>query len=351
MASLSFVGVSKQFGDVHVLRGVDFELADGGYLVLIGPSGCGKSTLLRCVAGLETPTSGEIRIGDRRVNDVGPADRDVAMVFQSYALYPHMTVRQNMGFALTVRGRPAAEIVAAVDAAAALLELEPLLSRLPAQLSGGQRQRVAMGRAIVRRPAIFLFDEPLSNLDPALRATVRLELKRIHARLGTTVVHVTHDPVEALTLADRILVLDRGVVQQSGSPSELFATPHNPFVASFIAPINLLAAQSTGQGWDVEGTGWRLPGPGTGAVTVGVRPSDLELRAGNEGVVELVERMGAEAIVHVRMGPHDVSVAVREPCPWRPGDRVDVAASVVHGFAASTGVRSFTWAKLAAGSG
>ncbi|HMV67983.1 MAG TPA: ATP-binding cassette domain-containing protein, partial [Myxococcota bacterium] len=208
MSRLHARALHKSYGTTQVLTGVDFEFPAGAYIVLVGPSGCGKSTLLRCIAGLETITSGDLFIGDRRMNDVAPKDRDVAMVFQSYALYPHMTVRDNMAFALTIRKEPASEIARKVDEAARMLELGPLLDRYPAQLSGGQRQRVAMGRAIVRAPGVFLFDEPLSNLDPALRAHMRVELKRLHRSLGATIVHVTHDQVEALTLADRIVVLN-----------------------------------------------------------------------------------------------------------------------------------------------
>ena len=206
MARLSFTHLQKSYGDTEVLKDVHLDVNDGEYLVLVGPSGCGKSTLLRCIAGLEEITAGDLTIGDRRVNDLSPKDRNVAMVFQSYALYPHMTVGQNMGFALKVQGRPASEVDQVVREIAKSLELEDLLDRLPGQLSGGQRQRVAMGRAVVRNPDVFLFDEPLSNLDASLRSHMRLELKRLHRRLGTTIVHVTHDQVEALTLADRILV-------------------------------------------------------------------------------------------------------------------------------------------------
>jgi multiple sugar transport system ATP-binding protein len=344
MGRLRIAGLHKRFGQVDVLQGIDVDLDDGSYLVLIGPSGCGKSTLLRCIAGLEEPTSGTLHIGDRDITHLPPAERDVAMVFQSYALYPHMTVRANLGFALEIRRRPKAEIEAAVQDAAGLLGLTPLLDRMPAQLSGGQRQRVAMGRAIVRRPSAFLFDEPLSNLDPALRATVRLELKRLHARLRTTVVHVTHDPVEALTLADRILVLDRGVVQQFGTPSELYAAPANPFVATFVAPMNLLPADPDGAGLRVRDSAWRLPGEAARPVQIGVRPSDIALRAGSTGQVDVIERMGAEAVVHVRVGPHDVSAAVREPCPWGPGDVVDLNAACVHLFDSGSGRRLGGWA-------
>ncbi|MBW2254738.1 MAG: ATP-binding cassette domain-containing protein, partial [Deltaproteobacteria bacterium] len=245
MATVTLRGIHKSYGNTRVLEGVDIEIADGEYLVLVGPSGCGKSTLLRCIAGLEEITGGDLLIEGRRVNDLRPRDRNVAMVFQSYALYPHMTVRDNMGFALRVAKEPREVIDRTVGEAAAMLGLQDLLDRYPAQLSGGQRQRVAMGRAIVRRPQAFLFDEPLSNLDAALRSQMRLELKRLHRRLQATVIHVTHDQVEALTLADRILVLHRGVVQQVGTPRELFNTPANTFVATFIGSpsMNLFPAE------------------------------------------------------------------------------------------------------------
>ncbi len=216
MATVELDNVVKRYGDVEVIHGADLRIDDGEFLVLVGPSGCGKSTILRMVAGLESITEGELRIADTRVNDVHPRDRDVAMVFQSYALYPHMTVRANMAFALKVRGMAKAEITKRVAAAARLMELDPLLDRLPKQLSGGQRQRVAMGRAIVRDPQVFLFDEPLSNLDAALRGRMRVELKKLHQRLGTTMIYVTHDQVEAMTLADRIVVVHEGLLQQVG---------------------------------------------------------------------------------------------------------------------------------------
>ncbi len=297
MATLSFRAVEKRYGAVQVLQRVDLEVADGEFIVLVGPSGCGKSTLLRCIAGLEEVTSGELHIGDRCVNSVAPRDRDVAMVFQSYALYPHMTVRQNMGFALRLRGDADAD--ERVAAAAGPLGLTSLLDRLPRELSGGQRQRVAMGRAIVRRPQVFLFDEPLSNLDASLRSTVRVELKRQHQSLRTTTVYVTHDQTEALTLADRIVVLNQGVVQQVGTPDELYNEPANRFVAGFIGSpaMNFLARLEPG-------------------VTVGVRPEAVVVGEGSlRAEVEVVERLGFESHVHLRLGGEPLVARVEGPPP------------------------------------
>jgi ABC-type sugar transport system ATPase subunit len=311
VAGLTFDGLKKRYGDTQVLHGVDLQVDDGEYLILVGPSGCGKSTLLRCIAGLEQISGGELRIGGRRVNELPPKERDIAMVFQSYALYPHMTVRDNIGFPLRIQRRPAAEIDAAVAEVSALLGLSDLLDRTPGQLSGGQRQRVAMGRAIVRRPSVFLFDEPLSNLDASLRHQMRVELKKLHRTLETTIVHVTHDQVEALTLADRILVLEGGVVQQAGTPRELFDTPANTFVAQFIGSpsMNLLPVVDG----RVQGTEQVV---GHGSCTLGVRPTDLSLAGEGEGieaVVDVVESLGAEALVHCTVGPHALLAVVKEP--------------------------------------
>ncbi len=321
MATLEMRALHKSYGDVEVLKGVDLASAEGEYVVLVGPSGCGKSTLLRCIAGLEEITAGELHIGGRKVNDVHPRDRNVAMVFQSYALYPHMTVRQNMGFALRVAKQPQAQIDEAVNAAAQMLDLTPLLDRLPAQLSGGQRQRVAMGRAIVRRPAIFLFDEPLSNLDAALRHHMRVELKRLHRSLGATIVHVTHDQVEALTLADRILVLDQGVVQQFGTPRELFDTPANTFVAQFIGSpkMNLLERDDH---------------------TLGVRPTDVRVGDGEHtALVDVIESMGAEALLHLELEGSAFIAQVKEPVDVREGDRIRLSFTTTHRFDKASGVR------------
>jgi ABC-type sugar transport system ATPase subunit len=341
MARVRLEGVQKQYGETRVLERVDLDVADGEYIVLLGKSGCGKSTLLRCIAGLETITSGDLFIGDRRVNDVSPRDRDVAMVFQSYALYPHMTVRENMAFALRVKGRPDAEIAAAVEQAAQMLDLGHLLDRLPAQLSGGQRQRVAMGRAIVRRPAVFLFDEPLSNLDAALRGHMRVELKRLHRRLGATILHVTHDQVEAMTLADRMVILDKGVVQQIGTPSEVYERPANTFVARFIgAPsMNLIPAVGQGDRSLLDGLGAPVAVSGSGAYTLGVRPNDVRLGEGPlTGTIDVVEALGDETIVHLDLGPHRL-VARAATAAWKPGQAVPVGFGTVHRFDRDSGVR------------
>lgn len=318
MATLSLSAVEKRYGAVAVLHRVDLEVADGEFVVLVGPSGCGKSTLLRCIAGLEDISSGELRIDGARVNDVAPRDRDVAMVFQSYALYPHMTVRENMGFALRLKGAP--DVAARVDEAARQLGLGPLLDRYPKELSGGQRQRVAMGRAIVRRPKVFLFDEPLSNLDASLRTSVRVELKRQHQALRTTTVYVTHDQTEALTLADRIVVLNQGIVQQVGTPDELYSEPKNRFVAGFIGSpaMNFLSAVEPG-------------------LVIGVRPEAVVLGAGpHEARVEVVERLGFESHVHLRLGDEAI-VARMEGRP--PEGTVKLAFARSYRFDPSTGER------------
>ena len=328
MASLSFRDIQKSYGDVQVLHGVDLEVEHGEFLVLVGPSGCGKSTLLRCIAGLETITSGELWIGDRCVNGVAPRDRDVAMVFQSYALYPHMTVRRNMGFALELRKRPQAEIDAAVSEAAQILALDALLERYPKELSGGQRQRVAMGRAIVRRPEVFLFDEPLSNLDAKLRTQLRVELKGLHHRFATTMVYVTHDQVEAMTLADRIAVLDGGHLQQVGSPAELFEDPVNRFVAGFIGS----PAMSFLEHLEDD-------------AVVGVRPHEVRLGGAireDDGVVlpgqiEVVETLGFESFVHVRVGEEQLTARVEGPPPARGATTVQLGRS--YRFDRQTGAR------------
>jgi len=317
VATLSFAGVEKRYGAVQVLHRVDLEVADGEFIVLVGPSGCGKSTLLRCIAGLEEITGGELRIDDRRVNDVAPRDRDVAMVFQSYALYPHMTVRENMGFALSLQRHP--ETVPRVEAAASMLGLSHLLDRFPRELSGGQRQRVAMGRAIVRRPKVFLFDEPLSNLDASLRNQVRVELRRQHAALRTTTVYVTHDQTEALTLADRIVVLNGGVVQQVGTPDELYFEPKNRFVAGFIGSPGMNFLE-------------RLE-----ADVVGVRPNDVTLGAGpHEAEVEVVEKLGFEAMIHLRLGEEALVARVEGPAPT---GRVRLDFTRAYRFDRATGER------------
>jgi multiple sugar transport system ATP-binding protein len=317
-------GLVKAFGDSVILDGIDLEIRAGEFFVLVGPSGCGKSTLLRCIAGLEEITAGDLLIDGRRANDLAPKDRDLAMVFQSYALYPHMTVAENLGFSLAVRRMKPGEIRARVEEVAARLELSALLERMPRQLSGGQRQRVAVGRAIVRRPVAFLFDEPLSNLDAALRGQLRVELRRLHRELGATMVYVTHDQVEALTLADRICVLDRGRVQQVGTPVALFERPANRFVAGFIGSpaMNFLPGAVEEGRAAISGPGFELPlagalsGPATAReVHVGLRPSAFALQLGAEGegvlsgTLDLVENVGFDSYAHLRLPSGQAVVA------------------------------------------
>jgi ABC-type sugar transport system ATPase subunit len=341
MATLRLEHVQKAFGATRILEDVTLDVAHGEYIVLVGPSGCGKSTLLRCIAGLEDITGGALFIGDRSATHLAPRDRDVAMVFQSYALYPHLTVRENMGFALRIQGRPADEIARRVGVVAEMLELGALMDRKPAELSGGQRQRVAMGRAIVREPAVFLFDEPLSNLDPALRQHMRAELKRLHRRLGATIVHVTHDQIEALTLADRIVVLNGGAVQQVGTPRELYERPGNTFVARFIgAPaMNLLDVTGEGASSRLDGTDVVLPVSGDGPYRLGLRPTDLRPGGPLMVTVDLVESLGPEALVHVDLGGRELLVVVPEPCALRPGERVGLHLGAVHRFDRARGQR------------
>ena len=302
MARVSLRDVKKTYGVLQVVHGVSIDIADGEFVVILGPSGCGKSTLLRMVAGLETITSGEIVIGERVVNELEPKDRDIAMVFQNYALYPHMSVYDNMAYGLRIRSLSKADIDARVKRAAAILELGALLERRPRQLSGGQRQRVAMGRAIVREPQAFLMDEPLSNLDAKLRVTLRAEIHQLQRSLGVTTIYVTHDQVEAMTMGDRIAVMSKGVLQQIGSPEELYTRPANTFVAKFIGSpsMNLLPSAALGLG-------------GTGQLA-GFRPEHVELgnsRSGTvryEATVEVVEYLGDEQLAHARLGDHDVLV-------------------------------------------
>ena len=293
MGALELKGVTKSFGATDVIKGVDLTVDDGEFCVFVGPSGCGKSTLLRMIAGLEDTTGGDILLDGRRMNDVAPARREMAMVFQSYALYPHLTVRDNMGLALKQAGVAKAEIAAATDKAAGMLALEPLMERRPAELSGGQRQRVAIGRAIVRRPELFLFDEPLSNLDAALRVATRIEIARLHRELGATMIYVTHDQVEAMTLADRIVVLRAGKVEQIGAPMELYKDPANTFVAGFIGSpqMNFLKSAALEERGELTG----------------VRPEHLALsRASGKiaGKVSHVENLGGETNVYVRTDVH-----------------------------------------------
>lgn len=299
MAGLTLREVRKSYGTTEVMHGVDLDIEDGEFVVFVGPSGCGKSTLLRMIAGLEDITSGSVAIGDREVNDVAASQRGVAMVFQTYALYPHMTVKQNMSFGLKQAKTPADEIERRVADAAAILQIDDYLDRSPRNLSGGQRQRVAIGRAIVRDPDVFLFDEPLSNLDAALRVQTRLEIARLHERLKTTMIYVTHDQVEAMTLADKIVVLRDGNIEQVGSPIELYETPANAFVAQFIGSPKMNFFQTTDL---VSGANKRLPRPLAEGYQLGIRPEHFEKCAAKDAVVkgrmELVENLGEYALVH-----------------------------------------------------
>ncbi len=328
MADLQLRGVRKAFGDTPVLRGLDLDIADGEFMVFVGPSGCGKSTLLRLIAGLDDASGGEIRIGGERMDGVAPADRGVAMVFQSYALYPHMTVAQNLGFALRMAGRPKAEIAAAVGRAAEILQLSPLLDRLPKALSGGQRQRVAIGRAIVREPRVFLFDEPLSNLDAALRVQMRLELARLHQALGTTMIYVTHDQVEAMTLGDRIALFNGGRLEQVGPPLEVYERPRSRFVAGFLGQpqMNFLpVAQLTG----ADRAAFLGPSEAVdGGWVLGVRPDHLQLLDEGQGLaarVERLEHVGDAALAWVKLAAGDATLAVR----LSPGGALPVAGTRV----------------------
>jgi multiple sugar transport system ATP-binding protein len=333
MASVAIREVRKAFGTIEVIHGVSVLIGDGEFVVLVGPSGCGKSTLLRMIAGLENITAGEIRIGERVVNKVPPKERDVAMVFQNYALYPHMTVAANMGFSLMLRGAPKAEIEQRVMQAADILGLRPLLSRYPRQLSGGQRQRVAMGRAIVRDPQVFLFDEPLSNLDAKLRVAMRTEIKELHQRLKTTTVYVTHDQIEAMTMADRIVVMHDGLVEQIGAPLELYDRPQNLFVAGFIGSpaMNFLkgAIRDNGRLEFLSESGIRLPLDAAPRISdgqpviYGIRPEHFVLADdGAEAEVQVVEPTGSELQIAAKLGGADVIAVFRERYNFKPGEKI-----------------------------
>ncbi len=344
MAAVSIRGLVKRFGGTEVIPPLDLEIADHEFMVFVGPSGCGKSTLLRIIAGLEAPSGGTLLIGGRRVNDLPPAQRDVAMVFQDYALYPHMTVRQNMAFGLEMRRVPRTEIEARVMRAAQMLHLEPLLARRPRALSGGQRQRVAMGRAIVRDPQVFLFDEPLSNLDAKLRSLVRAEIKALSQELRTTMVFVTHDQVEAMTMADRLMVLRAGVIQQVGTPEQVYGTPANQFVAGFIgSPSMNFFPVEVADGLAVLADGSRLPlpfVPAQGRAVLGLRPEAmLPAAEGLRVQVSLVEPLGSDTLVHFRLGAE--GYVARVPPEARPavGDTLTLAADParMHLFDPGTG--------------
>ena len=338
MAELQLQGVGKRFGDAKpVLDGVDLTVRSGEFMVFVGPSGCGKSTTLRLIAGLEDLSSGDIRVDGRSIAGVPPAQRGVAMVFQSYALYPHLSVANNMGFALKMAGLKPAEVRQKVGEVAEVLQLTPLLDRLPKALSGGQRQRVAIGRAIVRRPKVFLFDEPLSNLDAALRVQMRLELARLHRELGTTMVYVTHDQVEAMTLGQRIAVFNGGRVEQVGAPLQLFNTPENAFVAGFLGSprINLFAVTARSAGaqtlLQAKGVQWSVPAlPREGSYQIGVRPEHWEPAQGEDGFalqLEAIEHLGDAVIGYGRMGAGEPLQAIRqspEGMPLRAGEAIRV---------------------------
>ncbi|MBN7776924.1 sn-glycerol-3-phosphate ABC transporter ATP-binding protein UgpC [Nitratireductor aquimarinus] len=348
MATLNLRKLVKTYGKVEVLHGIDLDVADGEFVVFVGPSGCGKSTTLRMIAGLEEVTGGEIHIGDRLVNNLEPKDRDIAMVFQNYAIYPHMSVRKNIGFGLRTSKLSKEDKDRRIDEVAAILGMTDLLERRPNQLSGGQRQRVAIGRAMVRDPAVFLFDEPLSNLDAQLRTQMRLEIKKLHQRVGNTIIFVTHDQVEAMTMADRIVIMKDGYIQQVGTPLEVYHKPANTFVAQFIgAPsMNMLPGTWNGNGVKLgDGLGIELPRrkAAEGAdVVVGVRPDDLVVTGGKglfSGKVNIVEPLGADTLVYVGVNGYEVIAKASGREPPKPGETVNLTASAgeMHLFDAKSG--------------
>ena len=349
MASVTIRDVRKAFGSVEIVHGVNIDIQDGEFVILVGPSGCGKSTLLRMIAGLENITSGEISIGNRVVNNVPPKERDIAMVFQNYALYPHMTVADNMAFSMKLRNADKAEMAARVDKAAKILGLVPLLDRFPRQLSGGQRQRVAMGRAIVRDPQVFLFDEPLSNLDAKLRVQMRTEIKELHQRLKTTTVYVTHDQIEAMTMADKIVVMHDGIVEQIGAPLDLYDRPNNLFVAGFIgSPAMNFVKGKMGSGGFVADGGFALPvGTAPAAsegrpVVYGLRPEHIRIDPqGVPAEVVVIEPTGSETQVVLRAGGQEIIAVFRERMSAKPGEIIPIAPtpSVAHLFDADNGQR------------
>ena len=349
MASVGIRDVKKAFGTTNVIHGVNIDINDGEFVILVGPSGCGKSTLLRMIAGLENITAGDILIGDRVVNNVPPKERDIAMVFQNYALYPHMTVADNMAFSLKLRKAPKAEIKSRVDRAAQILGLAPLLDRYPRQLSGGQRQRVAMGRAIVRDPQVFLFDEPLSNLDAKLRVAMRTEIKDLHQRLKTTTVYVTHDQIEAMTMADKIVVMHDGIVEQIGAPLDLYDRPGNLFVAGFIGSpaMNLIQGKISG-GTFVSDAGFNVPlgtapaGSEGKPATYGIRPEHIHLDPnGVEAKVHVVEPTGSETQVVADIGKQQLVCLFRERITAKAGEMIRIMPDpkLIHLFEGSSGKR------------
>ena len=349
MATLTINEVHKRFGDTKVIHGVSIDVADGEFIVIVGPSGCGKSTLLRMVAGLESVSDGDILIQDRKVNDLEPMDRDISMVFQNYALYPHMSVRQNMAYGLKIRKVPAAEIQRKVQEAATLLQLEPYLDRKPKALSGGQRQRVAMGRAIVREPAIFLFDEPLSNLDAKLRVQMRLEIKQLQSNLGVTSLYVTHDQVEAMTMADRMVVMNQGIAEQIGTPMEVYERPRTLFAAQFIGSpaMNILEGRINDNQLFLDDD-IKLPfsRQHTGPVKVGIRPEHL-FRDDNGPIkfdISYTEPLGAMTLLHGQLAGQGPMLTVSLPgVYYPPADpserRISLSPECVHLFDPETGFR------------
>jgi sn-glycerol 3-phosphate transport system ATP-binding protein len=350
MATLKLDNVKKRFGKTEVIHGVSAEIADGEFIVIVGPSGCGKSTLLRMVAGLESVSDGDVYINDVNVNEKEPMDRDIAMVFQNYALYPHMSVRQNMAYGLKIANLPKPEITRKVNEAAALLQLEPYLNRKPRELSGGQRQRVAMGRAIVREPAVFLFDEPLSNLDAKLRVQMRLEIKQLQSRLGVTSMYVTHDQVEAMTMADRMIVMNEGIAEQFGTPLDVYEHPQTLFAAQFIGSpaMNILEANVSG-GTVSLGNGAALPTHSaySGSVKVGIRPEHLQ--SDPVGPIELKvafsEPLGATTLLYGTLTGSDEPITASLPGVYRgEGDtiKLSIASEHLHLFDYDQGARITT---------
>ncbi|MFC3674342.1 sn-glycerol-3-phosphate import ATP-binding protein UgpC [Ferrovibrio xuzhouensis] len=356
MAKVTLQGVKKNYGPVRAIHGIDMEIADGEFIVIVGPSGCGKSTLLRMIAGLEAITEGTVSIGDRVVNQIEPADRDIAMVFQNYALYPHMSVYENMSYGLRIRGKSKAEIEQRVQRAAEILQLQPYLQRRPRELSGGQRQRVAMGRAIVREPSVFLFDEPLSNLDAKLRVQMRLEIKRLHQQLGVTSIYVTHDQVEAMTLADRLVVMNQGRADQIGTPQDVYNRPATTYVGGFIGSpaMNFIACRVEGNAGALQlilQDGARLAAPAAwsmpaGDYLLGLRPEQLRLaRPGEtpqlELLVDVAEELGADTLLHGRIAGEEIVARVPSNAGFhdrsRPGMMVDMAST--HLFDRESGLR------------
>ncbi|MBW9063362.1 sn-glycerol-3-phosphate import ATP-binding protein UgpC [Rhizobium herbae] len=348
MAAINITNVSKIYaGGVEAVKSVSIDIADGEFIVLGGPSGCGKSTLLRMVAGLEAISQGTVEIGDRVINDVEPAERDIAMVFQNYALYPHMTVYNNLAYGLKNRGTPKAEIDARVAEAARMLEIEQYLTRKPRALSGGQRQRVAMGRAIVRKPAAFLFDEPLSNLDAKLRVTMRGEIKQLQKRLGTTSLYVTHDQLEAMTLADRLVVLNGGRIEQIGRPLDVYHTPASTFVASFIGSPAMNLLRATREGGRLHFGSQVLESDRLSALptelTIGIRAEDLRVaRAGEQSLamkVDYIEELGAQRLVHGRLDGKKLTAALSPEIELSDTIALTIAPSRLHFFDVTTGKR------------